>query len=59
VNAIAGFDIATPLQNNGWFLLVRPATAAVRQNRGPWQVVFLYCDAGAVQALTLSTIAIT
>jgi hypothetical protein len=59
VNASAGFDIATPLTNNGWFLLVRPATAAIRQNRGPWQVVFYYTDAGAVQSLTLSTIAIT
>lgn len=58
VNASAGFDIATPLQNNGWFLLVRPATAAVRQNRGPWQVVFFYTDAGAVQSLTLSTVAV-
>ncbi len=56
VNASAGFDVATPLQNNGWFLLVRPATATVRQNRGPWQIVFYYTDAGAVQSFSLSTV---
>lgn len=59
VNANAGFDIATPLANNGWYLLVRPASAAVRQNRGPWQVVFFYVDAGSVQSISLSTVALT
>jgi hypothetical protein len=59
VNAAAGFDIATQLQNQGWFLLVRPATATVRQNRGPWQVVFYYCDEGDVQSIALSTVALT
>ncbi len=59
VNANAGLNIATALQNSGWFLLVRPATAAVRENRGPWQIVFYYTDAGAVQSLTLSTVALT
>jgi hypothetical protein len=58
VNAAAGFNIATQLQNNGWFLLVRPATASVRENRGPWQVVFWYTDAGAVQSINLSTVAL-
>jgi hypothetical protein len=58
VNASAGFDIATPLQNQGWFLLVRPPTSTVRENRGPWQVVFYYTDAGAVQSLTISTVAL-
>ncbi len=58
VNTSAGFDVATPLQNQGWFLLVRPATAAVRANRGPWQVVFYYTDAGSVQSITLSTVAL-
>jgi hypothetical protein len=59
VNASAGFDIATPLQNNGWFLLVQPAPASVRQNRGPWAITFFYCDAGAVQSFSLSTVALT
>ncbi len=59
VNANAGLNIATALANSGWFLLVRPATAAVRENRGPWQIVFYYTDAGAVQSLTLSTVALT
>jgi hypothetical protein len=58
-NASAGFDVATPLQNVGWFLLVRPASAAVRANRGPWQVVFYYVDAGSVQSVNLSTVALT
>jgi hypothetical protein len=59
VNASAGYNIASQLQNNGWALLVRPATASVRSNRGPWQVVFFYTDAGAVQSITLSTVALT
>jgi hypothetical protein len=58
VNGSAGFDIATPLQNQGWFLLVRPASAAVRANRGPWQVVLFYVDAGSVQSIALSTVAL-
>jgi hypothetical protein len=58
VNGSAGFDIATPLQNNGSFLLVRPASAAVRANRGPWQVVFYYVDSGSVQSISLSTVAL-
>lgn len=58
VNASAGFDIATPLQNQGYFLLIRPATATVRENRGPWQIVFYFTDAGAVQSLNLSTVAL-
>ena len=58
VNAAAGFDIATPLANNGWFLFIRPATASVRENRGPWQIVFYFTDAGAVQSLNLSTVAL-
>ena len=58
VNASAGFDVATPLQNVGWFLLVRPASAAVRANRGPWQVVFYYVDQGSVQSISLSTVAL-
>lgn len=59
VNASAGFDIATPLQNQGWFVLVRPASASVRANRGPWQVVFYYLDTGSVQSISLSTVALT
>jgi hypothetical protein len=58
-NASAGFDVATPLANTGWFLLVRPASAAVRANRGPWQVVFYYVDQGSVQSISLSTVALT
>lgn len=58
VNASAGFDVATPLKNIGWFLLVRPATASVRQNRGPWQIVFYYLDAGAAQSFSLSSVAL-
>ncbi len=58
VNANAGFNIATQLQNQGYFLLIRPASAAVRANRGPWLVTFYYIDEGSVQAINLATVAL-
>jgi len=58
VNADAGLDVAKKIQNQGYFLLIRPATATVRANRGPWQVVFYYLDNGSVQSINLATVAL-
>ena len=58
VNAAAGKDIATTLANVGYFLLIQPASPTVRANRGPWQIVLYYTDAGSVQAVNFNTIAI-
>ena len=58
VNASAGIKIDGVLASRGWFLLVRPATPAVRQNRGPWQITFFYVDQGSVQSIELSTVAL-
>lgn len=58
VNASAGKDIATTISNIGYYLLIQPASPTVRANRGPWQIVLYYADAGAVQAVNFATIAI-
>lgn len=58
VNASAGKDIATTIANVGYYLLIQPASPAVRANRGPWQIVLYYADAGAVQSVNFATIAI-
>jgi len=58
VNAAAGKDIATTIANVGYYLLIQPASPTVRANRGPWQVVLYYADAGAVQAVNFATVAI-
>lgn len=56
VNNAAGFDVATTLQNIGWYLLIKPASPQVRAARGPWAITLWYCDGGDVQTITLSSI---
>lgn len=56
VNAAAGKDIATTLSNQGWYVLIIPASGAVRQSRGPRQVMFFYVDGESVQSFSLSSV---
>lgn len=56
VNAQAGFNIATTLQNVGYYLLVKPPSAAVRQARGSPPITFFYVDGQSVQQIDLSSI---
>jgi hypothetical protein len=58
VNGAAGVDIASTLQTQGYFLQVLPATAAVRAARTTPPAKLWYIDKGAVQAITLSSIAL-
>jgi hypothetical protein len=58
VNAQAGTNIATTLQNRGWYLQILPATAQVRAARGSPPMTLWYTDAGSVQKISLSSIAV-
>lgn len=58
VNAAAGKDIATTINQVGYYLLILPASPTVRANRGPWQIVLYYADAGVLQAVNFATVAI-
>lgn len=58
VNGAAGTDIASTLQTQGYFLQVLPATAAVRAARTTPPAKLWYIDKGAVQAITLNSIAL-
>lgn len=58
VNGAAGADIASTLQTQGYYLQVGVATASVRAARTTPPAKLWYIDKGAVQAITLSSIAI-
>lgn len=58
VNADAGNNIASTLQTQGWFLQILQASSTVRAARGSPPMKFYYLDRGAVQAITLSSIAV-
>lgn len=56
INAQAGFDIATQVENLGWYLQVAdPLTATVRTERGSPVINFWYCDGGSIQKLVVSS----
>lgn len=54
--AAGGKNIASILSTQGWYLLITPATPAVRQARGPRAVTFFYVDGESVQSISLSSI---
>ena len=54
----AGFDISKELENQGFYLQILPATAQIRQARQSPPVKFWYCDGGAIQQITLASIAV-
>lgn len=56
VNNAAGLKIDGILNTLGWYLQVKPAPAIVRGARTTPPVSFWYCDAGAVQQITLDSI---
>lgn len=57
VNNAAGLDIATTIQNQGWYLQVKPATA-VRIARGSPPCKFFYQDGESIQEIDLDSIVI-
>lgn len=56
VNNAAGANIATTLQQQGYYLQVNLPPATVRAARGPWPITFWYIDQGAVQKINLSSV---
>ena len=56
VNNLAGQDIANTLSVQGWYLVIQPATAAVRAARQSPVIILLYMDGGSVQRINLSSL---
>ena len=55
VNIAAGVDIASTLQNTGWYLQIKDPGAQVRGQRGSFIINFWYTDGGAVQSLSIAS----
>lgn len=58
VKNAAGADIISALYTNGYYIQILPATAQVRAARTSPPCKLWYCDAGSVQQIDLSSIAI-
>lgn len=58
ITAQAGFDISTQLKTQGYYLQILPATAQIRAARQSPPVKLWYCDGGAIQQITLASIAV-
>jgi len=56
VNAAAGRDVASTIQQQGYYLQVLDPGATVRGNRGTPVINFWYTDGGAVQQITVASI---
>lgn len=56
VNAVAGANIATSLQSQGYYLQVNLPSQTVQIARGPWNITFFYIDRNSVQSINLSSI---
>jgi hypothetical protein len=56
VNSLAGFAIDSILSTQGWYLVIQPATAAVRSARTSPTIILLYCDGGSIQRINLSSL---
>lgn len=54
----AGLDISTQLETQGYYLQILPATAQVRAARQSPPVKLWYMDGGAIQQITLASIAV-
>jgi hypothetical protein len=58
VNNAAGIDVATTLQNRGWYLQIKDADPSVRVARGSPPITFWYMDGQSVQKITLDSVEI-
>lgn len=59
VDGQAGVKISPTLQSQGYYLQILPATAVKRAARTSPPCTFWYIDKGSVQAITLSSVALT
>jgi hypothetical protein len=58
VNTAAGKNIATTLQQRGWYLQVGDASPSVRQSRGSPPCTLWYVDGETVQFINLASVAL-
>ncbi len=58
VNSAAGINVATPIQQQGYYLQIVPPAAQVRVDRGSPVITLWYTDGGSIQKITLASIAI-
>lgn len=56
VNQAAGLDVATIIEQQGYYLQILDPGAQVRGNRGTPVISFWYTDGGAVQKITVASI---
>jgi hypothetical protein len=56
VNQAAGLDVATIIEQQGYYLQILDPSAQVRGNRGTPIINFWYTDGGAVQKITVASI---
>jgi hypothetical protein len=58
VNTLAGLNIANTLSTQGWYLVIQPATVAIRAARGSPTIFLLYMDGGAISRIDLASIVV-
>jgi hypothetical protein len=56
VNAAAGLDVSSQIQQQGYYLQILDPGAIVRGNRGTPVINFWYTDGGAIQKITVASI---
>lgn len=56
INAAVGDNAANTISSQGWLLQIVPASASVRNSRGPVQINLWYLDSGDIQSANLSVI---
>lgn len=56
VNALVGANIATTLQNQGWYLSIQTPSSSVMNARGSPIIYLLYTDGGSVHKLNINSV---
>lgn len=56
VNQAAGANIATTLQNQGWYLQILNPPASIMETRGPPLTTYWYTDGGSVHKLAINSV---
>ena len=56
VNASAGFNVATTIQQRGWYLLVQDSNPQVRAARGSPPCTFWYTSGESIQQINLASV---
>lgn len=58
VNQATGLDAASVLQQRGWYLQIKPATAQVRGLRTSPPITFYWVDGGSIQSINIASITV-